>query len=208
MQGHLKSGLKVLCPWALSPARSWARWLGVQHPRADEQFLRAPRDPSPCHSRFWTPLGLPAAGPPAPTSGAPEREFSCLLRFYCAWWFWPALTADWDDLCCYILYHLCVLPAHRDIGYQLALEWFLPNPHSGHPLPDHLNRCPCWEKKPLQNHHRSTGSNRWVPTWPWCPRYLPLAAADTAAPLTLQMASCSWTPFISLWNLQITPPSK
>ncbi|CAK7296297.1 hypothetical protein VULLAG_LOCUS5331 [Vulpes lagopus] len=30
-------------------------------------------------------LSAPAAGPPAPTFCAPEREFSCLPRLYCAW---------------------------------------------------------------------------------------------------------------------------
>lgn len=64
-----------------------------------------------------------------------------------------------NDVHYYLMYHLYVLPVHRDIDYQLALEWFLSDPHSSHPLPDHPSCCPCWERKSLQNHHGATGSN-------------------------------------------------
>ena len=76
----------------------------------------------------------------------------CLVILICLNW-WS------NDVHYYLMYHLYVLPVHRDIDYQLALEWFLSDPHSSHPLPDHLSCCPCWERKSLQNHHGATGSN-------------------------------------------------
>ena len=88
-------------------------------------------------------------------------------------------VCDWIDLCFYLLCHLHVWPAHQDTIHSLALEWFLPSPHSGHPLSDHLHCCPCWERKPLQNHCRGTGPNFYGPLWLWCLCHFPLAIIKT-----------------------------
>ena len=183
-----------------SLSRQQTRQLGVHQPWTCKQILPFPRNSSLCHGRFPSPicsqlldhlhqlLVHPKGNSPF-CSDYNVRVNSDSLQCISTRIFLS--VGDWIDLHLYLLCCLYVWPAHQDTIHSLALEWLLPSLYSSHPLPDHLHCCPCWERKPLQNHCRGTRPNCCEPLWLWCLCHFSLA--------TIKMYSSAYSALLILW---------
>ena len=142
---------RKMCFLARWQAGKTAGYAPSSNLQAREPVLYASWASGPYHGRFWVPLSpwllvclhrLPThqkgISPVCWEYIVPGDSdlLSCLnIRVL--------LVGDRDDLCCYLFCCLHVWPAHQDTDHQLALEWFLLNPCSDHPLTDHLH-CGLW----------------------------------------------------------------
>ena len=139
-----------MCFLARWQAGKTAGYAPSSNAQAREQVLCACWASGPHRGRFWVPLGpqllvclhrllthQKGISPVCWECVVPGDSdlLSCLdIRVL--------LVGDRDDLCRYLCC-LHVWPAHQDADHQPALEWFLLNPCSDHPLPDHLH-CGLW----------------------------------------------------------------
>lgn len=126
--------------------------------------------------------GPPAAGLPAPTSHSPERDFSCLLRMCCAWWFWSAFMPRHQGTPCRWEMTFAAIFAVYMCDLHTKMQ-IINRPWSGffwtlvaiilYLITSIVGCGACWERKQLQNHSGGIALVLRMTLWLWCLHYLP-----------------------------------